>query len=87
MTSERRVHIPTLAEIRRETAAAFMTSPDDDLMRAHVIGALLAIFIPVLLIQLALISAVAQPLPAFLISLLLPGENARTPTAEDPTPN
>jgi len=27
------------------------------------------------------------PLPAFLISLLLPGENARTPTAEDPTPN
>ena len=71
MTSERRVHIPTLAEIRRETAAAFMTSPDDDLMRAHVIGALLAIFIPVLLIQLALISAVAQPLPAFLICIVV----------------
>ncbi|MBL8145365.1 MAG: PAS domain-containing protein [Anaerolineae bacterium] len=69
MTPERRVHIPTLAEIRRETAAAFMTSPDDDLTRAHVISALLAILIPVLLIQLALISAVAHSLPAFLLCI------------------
>jgi len=66
---ECRVHIPTLAEIRRETAAAFATAPGDDTARAHVISALLCVLIPVLLLQMALISAVAHSLSVFLVCI------------------
>ncbi|MFN8377792.1 MAG: PAS domain-containing protein [Anaerolineae bacterium] len=71
MAPDRRAHIPTLDEIRRETAAAFMTSPGDDVARARIVGALLAIFIPILTLQLILIASVPRSVLGFLPSMAI----------------
>lgn len=69
MSPDRWARIPSLAELRRDMSTAFTISPSDDAVRARIISALLAIFIPILLLQLILIAPVIGSETGFLAAV------------------